>query len=136
MIRIIKLLVAVIGLFMSYAINAQGINVKSFTLQREPMTLMVNSAHWCLVNVKTGQKVFDPYDNMDIRPYNEAPSPVNDRKYLILECTGGRWYLFNSEGELTELPKNDESFHYRYFERGYAILKREGKYGFVDSKAR
>lgn len=92
--------------------------------------------YYGLVNVKTGEKVFDPYDNMDIRPYNKSPRPVNDGKNLILECTCGKWYLFNNEGELIELPNNEESYQYEYFEQGHAILKRDGKYGFVDSNGK
>lgn len=35
-----------------------------------------------------------------------------------------------------ELPKNDADFECRFFKQGYAPLKKDGKYGFVDSKGK
>lgn len=89
--------------------------------------------YYGMVNFKTGAKVFDPYCRGNCNPYNKAPQPVNEGENLILECTGGKWYLFNNEGELIELPKNEEGYHYNHFRQGYAVLKKDGKYGFVDS---
>lgn len=90
--------------------------------------------YYGLINFKNGAKLFDPYQNLDCRPYNRPPESVNEGENLILECTGKKWYLFNNDGELTELPKNDADWKYRFFRQGYAVLKKDGKYGFVDSK--
>ncbi len=92
--------------------------------------------YYGMINLKDGTKLFDPYSNIEYRPYNREPEAVNERENLILECTGRKWYLFNNDGDLIELPKNDADFEYRFFKQGYAPLKKDGKYGFVDSKGK
>lgn len=92
-----------------------------------------NSTYYGLINVETGEKLFDPYSDIECRPYNRWPESVNEGRNLILECTCGKWYLFNNDGSLIELPKNDSGYEYRFFRKGHAILKTNGKYGFVDS---
>lgn len=89
--------------------------------------------YYGLINVETGAKLFDPYCHMECRPYNDKPESVNEGRNLILECTLGKWFLFNNDGSVIELPKNDSDYQYRYFRQGHAVLKSNGKYGFVDS---
>lgn len=92
--------------------------------------------YYGMVNLNDGTKLFDPYSDIDCRPYNREPQSVNEGENLILECTGRKWYLFNNDGDLIELPKNDADFEYRFFKQGYAILKTDDKYGIVNSNGK